>query len=255
MEQKKNEEKAEKVINLINSATKDQISLDSEKNLDTAKKEYDSLSGKQKKLVKNYKKLTKAYKSLTELKNAQQIIDALDAVDKNSLSADDTSVQDIRNNYDKLTDAEKKLVTNSNKLTEYEKIIQDKQNEKQAQENAKAQSEQKAQTQTQNSPASEDELLSLGGRDGFWNEFGDDDGNQYEKHMRNVIAPYVKKLMVNYSFWPATTMITISEQDRNQRTYFVLIHDDLNTGYYAGFIVNLNNDSVTFSQNDSNISM
>ena len=73
--------------------------------------------------------------------------------------------------------------------------------------------------------------------------------------MRNVIAPYVKKLMVNYSFWPATTMITISEQDRNQRTYFVLIHDDLNTGYYAGFIVNLNNDSVTFSQNDSNISM
>lgn len=255
MEQKKNEEKAEKVINLINSATKDQISLDSEKNLDTAKKEYDSLSGKQKKLVKNYKKLTKAYKSLTELKNAQQIIDALDAVDKNSLSADDTSVQDIRNNYDKLTDAEKKLVTNSDKLTEYEKIIQDKQNEKQAQENAKAQSEQKTQTQTQSSPAPEDELLSLVGKDEHWYNFGVDDENQYEKHMRNVISPYVNKLMDNYSFWPGTTMISISEQDRNQRTYFVLIHDDLNTGSYAGFIVNLNNDSVTFSQNDSNISM
>lgn len=255
MEQKKNEEKAEKVINLINSTTKDQISLDSEKNLDTAKKEYDSLSGKQKKLVKNYKKLTKAYKSLTELKNAQQIIDALDAVDKNSLSADDTSVQDIRNNYDKLTDAEKKLVTNSDKLTEYEKIIQDKQNEKQAQENAKAQSEQKTQTQTQSSPAPEDELLSLVGKDEPWYDFGVDDENQYEKHMRNVISPYVNKLMDNYSFWPGTTMISISEQDRNQRTYFVLIHDDLNTGSYAGFIVNLNNDSVTFSQNDSNISM
>lgn len=77
--------------------------------MDTAKKEYDSLSGKQKKLVKNYNKLTKAYKSLTELKNAQQIIDALNAVDKNSLSADDTSVQDIQSNYDKLTDAEKNL--------------------------------------------------------------------------------------------------------------------------------------------------
>lgn len=254
-EQQKNEEKAEKVINLINSVTKEEMTVDSEKNLDTAKKEYDSLSGKQKKLVKNYNKLTKAYKSLTELKNAQQIIDALNAVDKNSLSADDTSVQDIQSNYDKLTDAEKKLVTNSDKLTEYEKIIQDKQNEKQAQENAKAQSEQKAQTQIQNSPAPEDELLSLVGIDENWNDFGNIDSNQYEKHLEGVIRPYVIKLMDNYSFWPATTMITISEQDRNQRTYFVLIHDDWNTGYYAAFIVNLNTNSVTFSPSDSNISM
>ena len=50
-------------------------------------------------------------------------------------------------------------------------------------------------------------------------------------------------------------MIDIKEADRTKREYFVIIHDDLNTGNYAGFYVNLNTDKVTFSQVDSNVVM
>lgn len=247
MERQKNEEMSEKVVNLINAATDGVITLDSEKALDTAQKEYDALSGEQKKLVSNYKKLEKAYAELRSLQDVQEVIDALNAIDENSLSAEDTSVKNVRDTYDKLTDDEKALVTNSDKLTKCEEIVRQKQQDKAAKE-AAAQAE-----QAKNSPAPIDELLSLGGVDKGWYEFGS--ASQYESHMKRVMEPYVSQLQSQYSFYPTTTMISISEQDRNNRTYFVLIHDDLNTGGYAGFIVNLNTDTATFSQSDSNVSL
>lgn len=96
-----------------------------------------------------------------------------------------------------------------------------------------------------------DELLCLVGQDVHWYELGR--MNEYEEHMEAVLKPWVLKLMEEHSFYSGTTMIKISEYDRNKRIYFVMIYDDLNSGNYAGFYVNLSNDEVTFSQGDSNV--
>lgn len=96
-----------------------------------------------------------------------------------------------------------------------------------------------------------DELLCLVGVEKSWSAFGS--MNEYEEHMEAVLKPWVLTLMQEHSFYSGTTMIKISEYDRNDRIYFVMIYDDLNSGNYAGFYVNLSNDEVTFSQGDSNV--
>lgn len=133
MQQQKNEDAAQKVMELIDSAASDEITLDSEKALEHAKAEYNSLTDDQKALVKNYDKLDKAYTTLDQLKieqenqeKAQSVIDAINAVDPNSLTDSDTSIQAIRDQYNSLTDEQKSFVTNADKLTEYEGIVQQK---------------------------------------------------------------------------------------------------------------------------------
>lgn len=96
-----------------------------------------------------------------------------------------------------------------------------------------------------------DELLCLVGVEKHWSGFGSE--NEYEEHMETVLKPWVMKLIEEHNFYPGTTMIRISEYDRKERIYFVMIYDDLNSGNYAGFYANLNTDEVTFSQGDSNV--
>ena len=172
IQEQENQEKADRVINLINSVTSGEITLDSEKDLDSAKTEYNSLTDDQKALVDNYDKLEGAYATLDGLKleqenrdKAQSIIDAIEAVDPESLTDDDTSVQSIREQYDSLTDEQKKLVTNVDKLTEYENIVQQKKEQK-AEEEARAQSEQN------NSNKIVEMFANFQEYDGLWGDFG-----------------------------------------------------------------------------------
>lgn len=172
IQKQNNQEAADKVINLIESVTADKITLDSEKDLDSAKTEYNSLTDDQKALVDNYDKLEKAYSTLDSLKieqenqeKAQSVIDAIEAVNPESLTESDTSVQSIREQYDSLTDEQKKLVTNVDKLTEYENIVQQKKEQK-AEEEARAQSEQN------NSNKIVEMFANFQEYDGLWGDFG-----------------------------------------------------------------------------------
>lgn len=172
IQEQENQEKAERVINLINSVTSGEITLDSEKDLDSTKTEYNSLTDEQKSLVDNYDKLEEAYATLDGLKieqenqeKAQSVIDAIEAIDSASLTDSDTSVQAIREQYDSLTDDQKKLVTNVDKLTEYENIVQQKKEQK-AEEEARAQSEQN------NSNKIVEMFANFQEYDGLWGDFG-----------------------------------------------------------------------------------
>lgn len=248
LQDKENQKEAQKVVDLIENLMGEEITAESGKDLDKIQKEYDSLNTEQKKLVSNYSELKKAYDKVEEAKNqkaAEGVMTLIDEIDKDSLTASDTAVKELREKYNDLSDAQKSLVTNVNKLDEYERIIEDKKAEE---EKAKEKAKKEAQ---RNTPASEDELLSLVGTDMTWSDFGY--ANEHEKHMASIMKPYVYKLTDEHGFYPGTTMISISEINRNKREYFVLIYDDLNTGSYAGFNVNLNVDEVVFSQSDSNI--
>ena len=172
MQEKEDQEKADYVVELINSVTGGEITLDSEKDLDSAKTEYNSLTDEQKSLVNNYDKLEEAYAALDGLKieqenqeKAQSVIDAIESVDSASLTDSDTSVQAIRDQYDSLTDDQKKLVTNADKLTEYEGIVQEKKEEK---------AEQEAQAQAESNSREEinDMFVNLVEYEGVWGDFG-----------------------------------------------------------------------------------
>lgn len=172
LEQKENEEKAEKVSNQIETLTEKEITLSVEDDLNDIQKEYNALSADQKKLVKNYDKLEEAAASLEKLKKeeedkekAQEIIDRLDSVNKDALAYDDTSIQEIRSAYDKLTDDQKKLVTNADLLSEYEAVVQEKKDQK-AREDQQAQEE-----QAKRSLVSET-FANLTYYDGLWDDFG-----------------------------------------------------------------------------------
>lgn len=133
MQNKENQREADKVINLIDSLKEKEITVDSEDELDKVEFEYESLSKEQKKLVTNYGDLKKAYEKVDSLKaqkTAEEIISAIDQINPDSLTAEDTTVQELRDKYNGLSDAQKKLVTNADKLDEYEKIVQSKQAEK-----------------------------------------------------------------------------------------------------------------------------
>lgn len=190
IQEQENQEKAERVINLINSVTSGEITLDSEKDLDSAKTEYNSLTDEQKSLVDNYDKLKEAYVTLDGLKieqenqeKAQGVIDAIEAVDSASLTDSDTSVQSIREQYDSLTDDQKKLVTNADKLTEYENIVQQKKEQK---------AEEEAQAEAENSSRNEinDMFANLLEYEGVWGDFGSH-VNSYQGMVESAIKSSV----------------------------------------------------------------
>lgn len=186
MQQKENQEKAERVIELIDSVNSDEISLETETELNAVKVEYDSLTEEQKKLVDNYGELETAYDALYDLKEkqenqekAQNVIDAINGIDASGLMGDDTSVQSIREEYNNLTDAQKELVTNLDKLEEYEEIVQQKRAEK-AEKEAQAQAEKESRNEINEMFET---LLEF---EGVWGDFGSH-VNKYEGLIESAI--------------------------------------------------------------------
>lgn len=168
LHEKENQKKAQAVVKMLDDLEKKKITVDSESELKKIQKAYDSLNKKQKKLVPNYSLLKKAYKKLEAEKDqaaANEIILAIDSIDINALDAADLSVANLRENYESLTEKQKKLVTNINKLTEYEQIVQTKKNEEAAQK-AKEQEEQSQRNKIMETFAHLQEY------DGWWGEFG-----------------------------------------------------------------------------------
>ena len=86
--------------------------------IDAARKAYDKLTFAEKKQVDNYNKLQEAEKKYASLKQAEDQVKA-DAVIKliDEMGDDKTKIKAARDAYDALTDAQKKLVTNYDKLT------------------------------------------------------------------------------------------------------------------------------------------
>ena len=122
---------ADKVIKKI-EAIGDRITLEGKAAIEEARTEYDKLTDAQKKLVTNYDKLTKAEKELQKLeeqqkedeKEAKAVVEKINAIgDKVTLDSK-AAIEEARTEYDKLTDAQKKLVTNYDKLTKAEKELQ-----------------------------------------------------------------------------------------------------------------------------------
>lgn len=182
LQDKEDQKAAQKVINLIDSLDEKEITEDSEKELDRIKKEYDALSQGQKKLVSNYDDLEDAYKRLEEVqdqKAADGIIAAIDGIDKASLTAADTSVQAVRDKYNELSEAQKKLVTNVSTLEEYEQLVQTKK----AEEDAKKAKEQE--TQAQKAKVLET-FENLKFYEGVWGDFGAH-VNQYQGMVESAI--------------------------------------------------------------------
>ena len=118
-----------KVIELIDAIGT--VTKDSGEKIEAARKAYDSLKPEQKKLVTNYDKLVAAEKKLAELnateedkkaaKKVEELIDALDPQDADYPE----KVREARKAYDALTDLQKKLVSNYDKLLEAEKQLGD----------------------------------------------------------------------------------------------------------------------------------
>ena len=168
LQDKEDQKAAQKVINLIDSLDEKKITADSEKDLDHINTEYDALSKDQKKLVSNYDDLKGAYRRLEEVqdqKAADSIVTAIDEIDKDSLTAGDISVQAVRDKYNELSEAQKKLVTNINTLEEYEQLVQTKK----AEEEAKKAKEQE--TQAQKAKVLET-FENLKFYEGVWGDFG-----------------------------------------------------------------------------------
>lgn len=114
----------DEVIRLINQIGT--VSKDSKAAIDAARAAYDKLTADEKKLVTNFDTLTAAEKTYGEIKAQQEkaevdavidLINKIGTVSKDSKAAIDAA----RAAYDKLTDAQKKLVTNAGTLTEAEK--------------------------------------------------------------------------------------------------------------------------------------
>lgn len=182
LQDKEDQKAAQKVIHLIDSLDEKKITADSEKDLDHIKTEYDALSKNQKKLVSNYDELKGAYKRLEEVQNqkaADSIVAAIDEIDKDSLAAGDTSVQAVKDKYNELSEAQKKLVTNINKLEEYEQLVQTKN----AEEEAKKAKEQEAQAQKTKVLETFENLKFY---EGVWGDFGAH-VNQYQGMVESAI--------------------------------------------------------------------
>lgn len=172
---KENQKEAQKVINLIDSLEDKEITVDSESDLDKIRIEYDSLTKEQKDLVSNYSVLANAYKKVETAKDqeiANEIVSAIEKIDKNTLTASDTSLKDLRDKYNQLSDSQKELVTNIDKLEECEQIVQDKK----AEEEEKKAKEQELQAQKSRVLETFENLKFF---EGTWGDFGSHI-NQYQ---------------------------------------------------------------------------
>lgn len=179
---KENQKAAQKVVNLIDSLNGKEITADSENDLDRIRLEYDSLSKEQKELVVNYSDLEKAYERVEESKNqkvADEIISAIDKIDKDNLTVSDTSVAELRDKYNQLSDSQKELVTNIDKLEECEQIVQDKK----AEEEEKKVKEQESQAQKSRILETFENLKFF---EGTWGDFGSH-VNQYQGMVETAI--------------------------------------------------------------------
>lgn len=172
LQEKEDQKEAQRVINLIKSLEDKEITADSGDDLSKIQLEYDSLSKKQKKLVANYSDLEKAYTKVEEAKDkkaAQEIIKAIDLIDMSSLSSSDTSVQELRAKYEKLTKAQKNLVTNKEKLLQCEQMIEEKKAEEEKQ---RVEAEARAQAEQQKREMVQATFANLVYYEGSWGDFG-----------------------------------------------------------------------------------
>lgn len=135
-DEQKNMEAAERVINLINSLDEKEITADSGADIDAVQLEYDALSPEQKELVSNYSKLEQAHMDLQIAKNqadvqtkADQVIQAIEQINEAGLTAEDTSVESVRAQYNALSEEGKALVTNLDKLERCEQTVSQKRQE------------------------------------------------------------------------------------------------------------------------------
>ena len=142
-DEQKNVEAAERVINLINSLDEKEITVDSEADINAVQLEYDALSQEQKELVSNYSKLEQAHMDLQIVKNqadvqtkAAQVIQAIEQINEAELTAEDTSVESVRAQYNALSEEGKALVTNLDKLERCEQTVSQKRQEQEEAENS-----------------------------------------------------------------------------------------------------------------------
>jgi putative component of toxin-antitoxin plasmid stabilization module len=127
---KKNDEKAAAtVIAHIEKLDNGTITLDSENLIMSVKTEYELLTDKQKTLVSNYVILDNAVNQLKKLKDkevADKVINEIKRINKATLTADNTTVAAVLEEYEALTEEQKALVTNYNVLLEYKEIVDEK---------------------------------------------------------------------------------------------------------------------------------
>ena len=122
---------AEKVENLIN-ALPEKITTSDKDDIEAARAAYEALTDDQKALVDEdvLKKLTDAEEALEKTDADQEAADAvveqIEALPDVILLEDKADVEAARAAYDALTDDQKALVTNLDKLTEAEKMIADR---------------------------------------------------------------------------------------------------------------------------------
>ncbi len=117
----------ENVENLIKAIGK--VALDKEDEIDSARKAYDALNDFQKKQVSNYTVLEEAEKELAELKATDADKAAAEAVEKlideigEVTLKSEKKIKAARKDYDELTDTQKALVENYDKLTAAENLL------------------------------------------------------------------------------------------------------------------------------------
>ena len=96
-----------------------EVTLESGDAIEAAREAYDALTDTQKELVKNYEKLTaaeEAYAAMVDAAAAKAAEDLIDAIGEVTLESGD-AIEAAREAYDALTDTQKELVKNYEKLT------------------------------------------------------------------------------------------------------------------------------------------
>ena len=89
------------------------ITLEDEEKVNEIMNKYNLLTEEEKKNISNYEKLENAVKRIESLKKIQRVIDFINSFELNAIG---DRVLEVKNEYDKLTDEEKKEVTNYNEL-------------------------------------------------------------------------------------------------------------------------------------------
>lgn len=111
---------ADKVDQMI-LALPDEITLADEQTVTAVREAYDSLTPEQKQYVQELDKLEQAEKTIGDLKEAdrnaaQNVMDAIDAFGDTVSLDDKEALEAVKGQYEELTDAQKQLVTNYDRL-------------------------------------------------------------------------------------------------------------------------------------------
>ena len=117
---------ADEVSEMIDELSGKKIDADDEFELVHIKNLYDDLTKEQQELVTNYGILDNALKNLRLSKDqeaADKVINAINDVDPDYLGTSYTQLDRISSQYEELTDNQKLLVTNYDKLSEYRNIV------------------------------------------------------------------------------------------------------------------------------------